>query len=68
MKTFLSILTICLFSALVLTPVQPKQYPPERVVEQQRQNAEKAKQIECYADSLQSVLCNSNAINYESKR
>jgi hypothetical protein len=56
MKTTLSLLAILVFSAIMLAPKTPKDYPPKRVLEQRVQILVKEKHLDHLIDDMEEII------------
>jgi hypothetical protein len=56
MKTTFYVIAIIAFSALMLSPKMPKDYPPKIVLEQRKEIVCKEKKIELLIDKIESQL------------
>lgn len=53
MKSFAYIVVLALFSAVILKPVEPKHYPPVKVMEQRVEIIEKELEIENLINTIE---------------
>ena len=56
MKTTFSLLAILVFSAVMLTPKIPKEYPPKEVLEQRAKILKKKKKLEQLISTIENTI------------
>jgi hypothetical protein len=56
MKTTLSLMAILVFSAIMLAPKIPKEYPPKEVLEQRAEIVLKEKKLDHLIDNMEYII------------